>query len=111
MDIIETDVNGILILDPSGSIDATNAKAFTVQVIDAIQARHGSVVIDFRRIKYISSAGFRSLLIIGKSIEDAQRKLVLCGIGPEMRRLFDISGFDELFVVCSSREDATAHAM
>lgn len=111
MVITEADVNGVLILEPSGGIDSTNAKAFTARILDTISAKECNVVIDFQKVKYVSSAGFRSLLIIGKSIEGTQRKLVLCGMSPEVRRVFEIAMFDELFVTCTSREDAAAQAM
>lgn len=110
MDIVETDMNGVLILEPSGGIDSTNAKVFTARIIDTVQTRQCNVIIDFQKVKYVSSAGFRSLLIIGKSIESTQRKLVLCGMGPEVRRVFEIAMFNELFVICPSREDAAAQA-
>src|SRR3954453_17434941 len=110
MDIHEADQDGILILEPSGTIDSTNAKQFTAGIISAIQARQCPVVIDFHKIRYVSSAGFRSLLIIGKTMEDSNRKLILCGMGAEVRRVFDFARFDEVFVICSSREDAAAQA-
>ena len=110
MDIIETDTGGILVLEPSGGINSTNAKAFAVRIVDIIQARRCNIVIDFQRVKYISSAGFRSLLIIGKSIGSVQRKLVLCGMSPEVRRVFEIAMFDGDFVICSSRDDAALQA-
>jgi anti-anti-sigma factor len=110
MDIVETDVAGVLILEPSGGIDSTNAKAFAAEVIDRVQARGCNAVIDFQKVKYISSAGFRSLLIIGRSMESAQRKLILCSMGAEVRRVFEIAMFDDLFVICATREDAAAQA-
>jgi stage II sporulation protein AA (anti-sigma F factor antagonist) len=110
MNIVETDAGGILVLEPVGSIDNTNAGTFYKQTIAAIQSRQGGVVIDFGKLEFISSAGFRSLLIIGKSASNLHRKLVLCCIGPEMRRLFDLASFDEIFVVCASRQEAAAKA-
>ena len=110
MDIVETDLAGVLVLEPSGAIDSTNAKAFAARIIELAQARQSNLVIDFQKVKYISSAGFRSLLLIGKSVESAQRKLVLCGMGPEVKRVFEIAMFDDVFVTCSSREDAAAQA-
>jgi len=110
MDIVETDVSGILVVEPNGGIDSTNAKAFVARVMASFSARQCNLIIDFQKVKYISSAGFRSLLIIGKSIEDAHRKLVLCGMGPEVRRVFELATFNELFTICSSREDATQQA-
>jgi anti-anti-sigma factor len=111
MDFVEDDINGILIIEPSGSIDSTSAKIFTTRILETVNARQCNVVIDFQKIKYVSSAGFRSLLVIGKSLEASQRKLVLCGMGQEVRRVFEIATFHELFVTCTSREDAAAQAL
>jgi anti-anti-sigma factor len=111
MEVTESDISGVLVVEPVGGIDSTNAKAFTARVMDAFTARQSNLIIDFQKVKYISSAGFRSLLIIGKSIEGAKRKLVLCNMGPEVRRVFEIAMFNELFVICSSREDAAQQAM
>jgi anti-anti-sigma factor len=110
MDIVETDVSGVLVVEPRGGIDSSNAKVFAARVVDSFNARQCNLVIDFQKVKYISSAGFRSLLIIGKTVESAKRKLVLCGMGPEVRRVFEIAMFNELFVICGSREDAAQQA-
>jgi len=110
VNIVETDLSGILVVEPNGGIDSTNAKAFATQVVDSFKARQCNLVIDFKKVNYISSAGFRSLLIIGKSIKSAQRKLVLCGMASEVQRVFDIAMFNEIFTICSSREDAAQQA-
>jgi anti-anti-sigma factor len=111
MDIVETDVSGVLVVEPVGGIDSTNAKAFAARVLDAFNARKCNLVIDFQKVKYVSSAGFRSLLVIGNSIENAQRKLFLCGMDAEVQRVFDIAKFNELFVICASRDEAAQQAM
>jgi anti-anti-sigma factor len=98
------------VLEPFGDIDSTNAKDFTAQLSKIVRGRQCNLVIDFQKIKYVSSAGFRGLLIVGRAIEELQRKLVLCGMAAEVRRVFDIASFDELFVVCSSREEAVQNA-
>jgi anti-anti-sigma factor len=111
MEIVETDVSGVMVIEPIGGIDSTNAKEFAAQVMDRFNAKQSNFVIDFQQVKYVSSAGFRSLLIIGNSIERAKRKLVLCGMGPEVQRVFEIAQFNDLFVICASREDAAQQAM
>ena len=110
MDIVETDVSGVLVVEPFGGIDSTNAKAFVAGVMDSFNARQCNLVIDFQKVQYMSSAGFRSLLIIANSIENAKRKLVLCGMGTEVLRVFEIAKFNELFVISSSQEDAVQRA-
>jgi stage II sporulation protein AA (anti-sigma F factor antagonist) len=110
MEIVETEVDGILVLELLGDIDSTNAKDFTARLSEIVRGRQCNLVIDLQKIKYVSSAGFRGLLIVGQAIEDLQKKLVLCGMAAEVRRVFDIARFDELFVVCGSREEAIQNA-
>jgi anti-sigma B factor antagonist/stage II sporulation protein AA (anti-sigma F factor antagonist) len=110
MKIVEADLNGVLVLVPSGAIDTTNAKLFAQRSVDSINARQCNVVIDFQNVKYLSSSGLRSLLIIRRATDAAQRKLILCGMDAEVRRVFDIANFDDHFVTCTSREEAAAHA-
>jgi anti-anti-sigma factor len=50
-------------------------------------------VIDLANVAYMSSAGFRSLLIVGKTVEQTAGQLALCGVSGEIKRLFDIGGF------------------
>ena len=110
MDIVETDVGGALVVEPIGGIDSTNAKEFVAKVMGAFNAKKSNLIIDFQQVKYMSSAGFRSLLIIGNSVENAQRKLVLCGMGTEVQRVFEVAKFNDFFVICASREEATEQA-
>jgi anti-anti-sigma factor len=111
MEMVETDVGGVLVVEPIGGIDSTNAKTFVAKVVNSFNAKKCNLVIDFQKVKYMSSAGFRSLLIIGSSIENAQRKLVLCNMGAEVQRVFDIAKFNDLFIICATREDAAQQAM
>jgi anti-anti-sigma factor len=56
----------------------------------------------------MSSAGFRSLLIVGKTVEQTAGQLALCGVIGEVKRLFDIAGFSQLFVICPTRAECVA---
>jgi anti-anti-sigma regulatory factor len=54
---------------------------------------------------YISSAGFRALLIANRAAAGQQGKLALCGVIGEVKRLFDIGGFTDEFVICPTQAD------
>jgi anti-anti-sigma factor len=106
MEIAEYLIDDVLVLEPIGYIDSTNASALMSALTEAVKTRKCSLVIDFQKIKYISSAGLRSLLIVGEEIEAIQKKLVFCGMAADVRRVLSISKFDELFPICASREEA-----
>jgi anti-anti-sigma factor len=108
---VELDIrasDGVAVVEPKGRIDSVTAQAFGERVCALIRAGENRVVIDFANVAYMSSAGFRSLLIVGKTVEQSAGRLALCGVIGEMKRLFDIGGFDQRFVICPTRAESVA---
>jgi anti-anti-sigma factor len=105
MEMIEIQKDGVLIVEPRGRIDSVGSKPFGDRLTEAIRSGSHSVLIDLQHILYISSAGFRSLLIARKLADELNGKLVLCGMSSEVRRLFEIGAFTDLFTICTTREE------
>lgn len=106
--IDSSEVEAIVIVEPRGRIDSNTAREFADHLTTLIASGTSRLVVDFSASEYISSAGFRALLIAGKAAEEVQGRLVLCGMAGEIRRLFDLGAFSDLFMICSSREDSLA---
>jgi anti-anti-sigma factor len=108
---VELDIrasDGVAVVEPKGRIDSVTAKVFGDRVCELVRAGENRVVIDLANVAYMSSAGFRSLLIVGKTVEQTAGQLALCGVIGEIKRLFDIGGFNELFVICPTRAESVA---
>jgi anti-anti-sigma factor len=110
MQITESAIDGVLVLEPVGPIDSSNANEFTKQLLEVVQGRKCSLILDLQRVKYVSSAGLRSLLIVAEELESLQKKLALCGLDAEVRRIFGITRLDELFSIFLSRSEAATAA-
>jgi len=106
---IDHDANGVAVVAFEGRLDSNSSRDFGEHLLKLIRGGTTRVVIDLARVVYISSAGFRSLLIAGKAIDEAAGKLVLCSLNPEVRRLFDLGAFTDLFVICMSRDEGIAN--
>lgn len=91
-----------------GRIDSTNADHLKDRLSAFILAGSSQLLIDMKDVIYISSAGFRTLLIAARAIDEASGKLVLCGITGEVKRLFEIAAFTDLFIILPNRDDALA---
>jgi serine/threonine-protein kinase RsbW/sigma-B regulation protein RsbU (phosphoserine phosphatase) len=102
--------DGVAIVEPHGRIDTASARTFADQIGALIRAGSRSLLVDLRDIIYVSSAGFRALLVARKLMDDTDGKIVLCGISPELRRLFEIGHFTDLFVICATRDEGLARA-
>lgn len=99
---------GVSVIAAKGRIDTITSKVFGERLSGVIGSGANRVVIDLAQIAYISSAGFRSLLIAAKMIDAAQGRLAVAGVTGEVRRLFDIAAFTDLFVICATREEGIA---
>ena len=67
-------------------------------------------MIDLRGAEYFSSAGLRSVLVLGKHVKSLGGKMALCGLQGLVRETFTISGFLTLFPVADDPEAAAALA-
>lgn len=80
----------------SGHIDSTNAPVLETEVMAKREScPHDGMILDLKDLTYISSAGLRMVLHLGKL--EPQFKLV--NASPEVYEILDITGFTEMFSV------------
>ena len=106
MDLKSTREGSNLIVDVEGRVDGTNAMDFQTALEGAIQPSDQGVVMDMGELQYISSAGLRVILLIAKSLQKQNAKLLGCSLSESVREIFAISGFDKIVPVHDSRTDA-----
>jgi anti-sigma B factor antagonist len=108
MDVIEQMAGDVTIVEPRGRIDSATAKEFGDRLSKLLITGRNQLVIDLHSITYLSSAGFRQLLIAKRSTQEKNGKLAVCGVSGEVKRLFDIGAFGELLPLYPTREAAIA---
>jgi anti-anti-sigma factor len=106
--LVEGVIENVPILEVHGRLDSTTAKEFGDRLIALVQAGKNGILVDLKNIAYISSAGFHVLLIADGVAAERRRKLALCGVIGEVKRLFEIGGFTERFVICQTQADGIA---
>lgn len=110
MELREEDLGGVTALLVKGRIDSGTAPEFGQKIEGVVSAPMRRLVVDFGELEYISSAGFRVLLVAAKRAEETGSRLVLCSLPAKVRQLFDLGGFLDLFAIAASREEAVAVA-
>ena len=90
MEIIESKQGDVTIVEPIGRIDSGSSPEFGERLVGLIKEGANKVVVDFNQIIYISSAGFRALLIAAQNAKEADGDFALCGLSDEVRRLFEM---------------------
>lgn len=105
MNVTTNQLGNATIVAGSGRLDSNSSAAFEERLLKVINET-AAVVLDMSGFHYVSSAGLRVLLMAAKKSKAAGHKLALCGLTPEVRMVFDISGFLALFSIYPTREEA-----
>ena len=91
-----------------GEIDINAVPELQAAVDAAIRDSAGAFVIDLADVTFIDSSGLHVLLRARSLLGREDRALaVVCPFGP-VRRVFELSGCSELFVLYRSRDEALA---
>jgi len=99
-------IQDILVLKPSGRIDANTAQAFEEESLRHINASLNRIIIDFSLLDYLSSAGLRALLIIARGVKNQGGDAIMCSLPDNINNVIKISGFDTILGVYSTVDDA-----
>ena len=83
--------NGELVLKVSGELNTTTYQQLE-DIISNSLAGVKSLVFDFEKLEYISSAGLR-VLLMSKKIMDKQGKMVVKNANKSVMDIFEITGF------------------
>lgn len=90
----------------TGKMDGTNVRQFEQAAQEQIDTGSRILIFDFKHLHYISSAGLRALLMIARVIKDHDGKALFCELSDAIADMFDISGFNEVLDVRSTKAEA-----
>ena len=106
MEIIEDKENGISIFKLNGRLDSNTSQGFEKKIFQAITDGSKHMVIDFKDLDYISSAGLRVILKATKALKREDGRIMLCSMQDYVKEVFEIAGFDSFLPIVPSIEDA-----
>lgn len=81
-----------------GRVDTTNADQFQSQLSQFLNGQQ-NVVVDCSDLEYTSSQGLRVFLVLQKSISANKGQLVLKNMKPQVKEVFDITGFSNIIKI------------
>lgn len=108
MEIIEDCWDPALVLHFKGRLDVSTSNLAQEKLETFVQNGYTQLAFDLSGLEYISSAGLRVLLTILKKLKSCHGKIVIFGFNDYIKRIFDIAGFNALFAMYATAEDALA---
>lgn len=109
MDLTPRRFADVVVLALAGRIDHGTAESFKDALrphLERCAAGQESLVLDLSGVDYISSAGLRVLMLARKQAKTQGGTLVVAGLTPVVKEIFEISRFTVVFEVFGSVRDA-----
>ncbi len=106
MEIIEEKHEAISIYKLNGRLDSNTSQGFEKKIFDAISDGSKNMIVDFKDLDYISSAGLRVILKATKALNREDGKIMLCSMQDYVKEVFEIAGFDSFLPIVGSMDEA-----
>ncbi len=87
-----------LIIELNGRLD-TSTSTILEQKINSEKINEETIILDFKNLDYISSAGLRILLSLKKNLEAQNKKLEIHNINSVVREVFRVTGFINVLTI------------
>jgi anti-anti-sigma factor len=82
----------VLTLQPTQILGDELADVLRDQMLaGAVSTQCQNVVLDFHKVTFLSSAGFRPLLSLHRLLRQQQGRLILCCLSPEVHEIFEVT--------------------
>ena len=95
---------GLRMVSLVGRIDALSSPELEKKLKNLLDVKR--LILDFRRVDFISSAGLRVMLIIAGQMKKEGGELILFGLNRSVLEIFIISGFNTIIRTFETYEDA-----
>lgn len=97
--------NEVLIVRAVGSLDVNGAPEFAKQLQNQCSPDLRKMILDFTHLDTLSSAGLKVLYLLSKKAASRRGCVVVVGLQPDVREVFDSSGFVALYKILGSVEE------
>ncbi len=81
-----------------GDLDIYTSNQFKEEVLESFNQNESDIIIDGENLDYIDSTGLGSLISILRTVKDKEIKIYIQNVKPNIRKIFDITNLDKLFI-------------
>ena len=99
---------GLPVLVVSGEIDVYTSPTLREHLVEAVGEEHPTVVLDLRAVTFLDSTGLGVLITGLKRCRSAGGELHIVTTQPNVLKVLEITGLDEVFRIHQTVEEATA---
>ncbi len=99
MNIETRELKHVSVVTVSGRVDSSTAPDFQAALQALLDAEHNQIVVDFKDVDYLSSAGLRVLVSTQKAAQKAGGGLRLTQLSTRVMEVFELAGLTPVFEI------------
>ena len=111
LEIKQDRIADVVVVAVAGRVDHANADQFRAEFWPSLAScavGGDRLILDLAGLEYISSAGLRVLMLASRDVKARDGQMVVCGLQPIVREIFEISRFNVVMHVLPDRNAALA---
>jgi anti-anti-sigma factor len=112
MELQVQDIANVRLIHVEGRIDHTTVQSFQDLLLPRLTDCPGEtrqVLLDLNGVHYMSSGGWRVLVLAVRQCQQQHREMVLAALSPFLQKIFPITHFDAVFKVFATVRAALEH--
>jgi anti-sigma B factor antagonist len=99
-------LDGVSVINLNGFLDAHTANVLEAAFTELINSGKFNIVVNFKNLAYISSAGLGVFMAYIENIRDNSGDIKLAEMNEKVFNIFDLLGFPLLYQIFNTEEEA-----
>jgi len=96
-----------VIVSPHGDVDMSRSPQLRAALHDALDTRGSLLIVSPHDVGYMDSSGLATLVEAMRTAKRKGTRMVLCGMNPKVKAIFEIARLDQFFVIYDNLEQAS----
>lgn len=106
MEINISKVGAVNVVEISGRLDTSNYNTANEFFDELISKKEKLIAINLSNLNYVSSSGLRVFLSVLKKAKAIGGNIAIFGLQEKIAEVFEISGFNTLFIITDNQNEA-----
>jgi anti-sigma B factor antagonist len=105
-DVKITSEAGVTLVQPAGEIDLQHSPTLRTTLLSLAERKPPRVIVDLAAVTYVDSSGVGTLVEFKRRLERGGGRVILAGLQPRVRSVFEITKLDQFFTIVANLDEA-----
>ncbi|WP_077369294.1 STAS domain-containing protein [Anaerosalibacter sp. Marseille-P3206] len=92
-------VKNAWVVKPVGEVDIYTSPKMKEVLTDSLKEKDVDILMDCDELEYVDSTGLGVLISILKRVRESGNDIIIVNLKQNIRKLFDITGLDKVFII------------